>query len=192
VQALKNNAANTDADIKKVCRHCGLEFPATIEYFHREKAGLHGVNSICIECKLSYQKNRRCNDEYRARERCRIKANDKLRLSRNVACSIRNSIFAGKNGRHWESLVDFTLSELMRHIEKRFSAGMTWQNYGQWHIDHKIPVSAFNFSTPEHIDFKRCWSLKNLQPMWAKENISKSDKLEKPFQPFLPLPIGGQ
>jgi len=54
-------------------------------------------------------------------------------------------------------------------------------------LDYKIPVSVFNFTTPEHEDFTRCWSLKNLQPMWAKENMSKSAKLEKHFQPRLAL-----
>jgi hypothetical protein len=60
-----------------------------------------------------------------------------------------------------------------------------WKNYGEWHVDHKIPQSAFNFETPEDIDFKKCWALKNIQPMWAKENIIKSNRINKPFQPSL-------
>jgi hypothetical protein len=61
---------------------------------------------------------------------------------------------------------------------------MSWDNYGTvWHIDHKIPVSAFNLRCEE--DIKRCWALKNLQPMFADENVMKSDKLDKPFQPML-------
>ncbi|GAG90799.1 unnamed protein product, partial [marine sediment metagenome] len=60
---------------------------------------------------------------------------------------------------------------------------MTWKNQGKWHLEHKVPVSAFNFSSSDHIDFKRCWALSNLQPMWAKENLSKSAKIDKPFQP---------
>jgi hypothetical protein len=62
---------------------------------------------------------------------------------------------------------------------------MTWENYGDWHIDHKIPVSAFNFSKASDIDFKRCWKLSNLQPLWAAQNVSKGNKLERPFQPSL-------
>ena len=64
---------------------------------------------------------------------------------------------------------------------------MIWGNYGDWHIDHKIPISAFNFTKPEHEDFKRCWALSNLQPLWAKDNISKNAKLEKHFQPSLAI-----
>lgn len=60
---------------------------------------------------------------------------------------------------------------------------MTWENHGihGWHIDHKIPVSAFKFKKPEDEDFKLCWSLKNLQPLWAFDNISKKNKIDKSF-----------
>jgi len=90
-----------------------------------------------------------------------------------------------KRGRQWESLVDFTKDELVKHLEKQFHSGMNWDNYGKWHIDHKVPIAAHNFKTTRHRDFKRCWSLKNLQPMWAKDNVSKGARLTKPFQPSL-------
>ena len=90
-----------------------------------------------------------------------------------------------KNGNHWFDIVDFTLEDLKKHLEKLFQTGMTWNNYGDWHIDHKIPIAVFNFTKPEHRDFKRCWALKNLQPMWAEENLSKGASLEKHFQPGL-------
>ena len=111
-----------------------------------------------------------------------------FRLSSNISRSIRQSLFThSKNKMPWESLVDFTKQELIKHLEKQFTEGMTWNNYGKWHIDHSIPILAFNFTKPEHQDFKRCWALSNLQPMWALENISKGAKLKKPFQPMLAI-----
>ncbi len=108
------------------------------------------------------------------------------KLTKHISHYIRHSLKNGsKTGRHWETLVDFTIDQLKTHLKKQFKEGMTWDNYGKWHVDHIIPISAFNFEKPEDIDFKRCWSLKNLQPMWRKENIRKSNKLEKPFQPSL-------
>ncbi|EKS29291.1 Uncharacterised protein [Afipia felis] len=94
-----------------------------------------------------------------------------------------------KAGRSWEVLVGYNLSELMRHLEKLFLPGMTWDNYGRggWHIDHKIPKVVFNYTSPEHEDFKRCWALSNLQPLWEQDNISKNAKLAKQFQPTLAL-----
>lgn len=109
-------------------------------------------------------------------------------LNRRMSTGIRKSLKDGsKAGCHWESLVDYKIVQLKKHLEKLFKLGMTWENYGQWHIDHKIPKSVFNYEKPEHFDFKRCWALSNLQPMWAKENISKHDKIDKPFQPALAL-----
>ena len=60
---------------------------------------------------------------------------------------------------------------------------MSWERLmaGEIHIDHIIPKSVFNFSDPKHADFKKCWSLKNLRPMWAVENLKKHNKLEKHF-----------
>ena len=55
--------------------------------------------------------------------------------------------------------------------------GMTWENYGEWHVDHKLPITSFNFTTVFDDDFKKCWALDNLQPMWGNENISKSNKI---------------
>jgi len=106
-------------------------------------------------------------------------------LNRNMSSAILKALRGNKNGRPWESLVGYTISQLKTHLEKRFKDGMTWENYGKWHLDHIIPITAFNFEKIEDIDFKRCWALKNLQPLWEKENISKSNKLKKPFQPSL-------
>jgi hypothetical protein len=53
---------------------------------------------------------------------------------------------------------------------------MTWENYGEWHVDHIKPISSFTFETCEDEEFKICWSLDNLQPMWGIENIKKGNK----------------
>ena len=118
------------------------------------------------------------------------KRNDyKYRLSRNISGNMRYSLRGNKNGSRWERLVSFTTEQLKKHLEKLFTEGMSWDNYGKngWEIDHKIPIDVFNFTNPEHDDFKRCWALENLQPMWKKENILKSNKLTKHFQPSLLL-----
>ena len=138
------------------------------------------------------RKKRELNPEY-YREQQRQWRNRTItprrRLNSSMSGMVCQSIKDNKNGRHWESLVGYTLDDLMKHIEKQFQPGMTWENRGRngWHVDHKIPVSVFNFTHPEHPDFKRCWELKNLQPLWAKENLKKGAKLEKHFQPRLAL-----
>lgn len=120
------------------------------------------------------------------------KRNDKKRrgspkgkLCNRMSSGIRISLKYGKSGNHWEDLVGYTVDELKVHLEKLFISGMTWGNMEKWHIDHKVPISIFNYEKPEHIDFKRCWALNNLQPMWATQNIIKGAKINKPFQPTL-------
>jgi hypothetical protein len=54
---------------------------------------------------------------------------------------------------------------------------MTWDNYGEWHVDHKIPMNSFQFESTDDIGFKECWKLSNLQPLWGPENLSKGTKL---------------
>ena len=110
----------------------------------------------------------------------------KGKLTDNIRRSIRKSITNGsKAGRSLESIIGYTMEQLKSHIEKQFLPGMSWDNRELWHIDHIIPISAFNFEKPEDEDFKRCWALKNLQPLWAKDNLEKNNKLKKPFQPSL-------
>ena len=94
------------------------------------------------------------------------------RLNNNIRTGIYRSFKTGKPGL-WESRVGYTLAELKEHLQNQFQPGMTWANYGQWHIDHIKPVASFNFSSYEQEAFKCCWSLSNLQPLWASDNWTK-------------------
>ena len=74
-------------------------------------------------------------------------------------------------------ILGYTLEQLMEHLENKFTKGMTWDNYGEWHVDHIIPMSSFEFQSVEDREFKICWSLKNLQPLWGLDNLIKGSKL---------------
>jgi hypothetical protein len=116
----------------------------------------------------------------------KIRSTPKGKINNCMVVAINRKLNGSKHYRRWLSLVDFTIPELIRHLERQFKLGMTWENQGSyWHIDHKIPIAAFNFTTPEDIDFKRCWNLNNLQPLEATENHIKKDKVEIPFQSSL-------
>lgn len=130
-----------------------------------------------------YRKNNHRSEYYRKKRQ----KDAQYRLNKNISRAIRFSLQSNKNNRHWKDLVDYNLEELRTHLEKQFKDGMSWNNYGEWHIDHIIPLSAYNFDSPDHIDFKRAWNLKNLQPLWASENLSKQNKLNQAFQPSLKL-----
>jgi len=117
----------------------------------------------------------------------KYKSDLRYNLNNKIRTAIRLSLNGNKNGRHWEDLIGYSLNKLIKHLKKTIPKGYTWQDFmkGKLHIDHIIPISAFNFTKPEHVDFKRCWSLNNLRLLTAKENLIKHNKLEKPFQPAL-------
>jgi len=101
-----------------------------------------------------------------------------VRLSARFRLGIRG-VISGRNKKSsvWEYL-SFTPEELMSQFESQFTErnGLSWDNMGEWHIDHIRPVASFNFDSTEHPDFKKCWALNNLQPLWAVDNMSKGNK----------------
>lgn len=110
------------------------------------------------------------------RRRERRKASVVYNLRIKMSKLIHKVLHSKKGHRSWQLLVGYNAEDLKKHLESKFSGGMTWDNYGKWHIDHIIPQSEFNFNGPEDPKFKACWSLENLQPLWAMDNIQKSNK----------------
>jgi len=78
---------------------------------------------------------------------------------------------------HYFDILRYSPEELVVHLENQFTEGMEWDNYGEWHVDHRLPITSFKFKEVGDNEFMRCWELNNLQPMWGDENISKSNKV---------------
>ena len=68
----------------------------------------------------------------------------------------------------------YTSEDLRVHLERQFRRGMTWAKFmaGQIHIDHRVPLSAFNLG--DDLEFKAAWAMTNLQPLWAVDNVKKA------------------
>ncbi|MDD5775514.1 MAG: helix-turn-helix domain-containing protein [Candidatus Omnitrophica bacterium] len=105
----------------------------------------------------------------------------KRAMTNRLALSLRgriNKILHGKlKTAGTMKLVGCTPEEFIAHIEKQFQPGMTMENYGEWHIDHIIPCAKFDLANPDHQ--KICFHFSNLQPLWAKKNISKEKKVNR-------------
>ncbi|CAG7580892.1 MAG: p100 [uncultured marine phage] len=72
-------------------------------------------------------------------------------------------------------MLGYSSEDLKVHLESLFTEGMSWENHGEWHIDHIYPVSKFDPNT----DVKEVNALENLQPLWAFDNLSKGNKIIK-------------
>lgn len=152
--------------------------------FFKEKGRYDGLNPMCKSCcaekqqlryktnkkrlnsnSAAYKKKRRREDPaYRAIAQCRSRIQGFFRCSG-----------IGKN-RSGKALLGVESKEqLKQHLEAQFKPGMTWENYGEWHIDHKLPLSLILSGTHGY----ELFHYKNLQPLWAQDNLRKSDKVEQ-------------
>ena len=183
-------------EYKKTCKSCGKEF--IIKY--RQKYNKKGFCSKCA--KQQWEHNNLENGRKRKKQwiqrnpdyikkymelpetkerinryqKQRLKENPKYRLDHNMGMIIYLALKKNKNGRHWESFVDYTLKDLMEYLEKKFDEKMTWKNYGNyWHVDHIKPRSLFKYTFSDDPEFKKCWALKNLQPLEKTANFKKSN-----------------
>lgn len=71
-------------------------------------------------------------------------------------------------------LLGCSVEEFKKYLETLFSQGMSWDNHSKWHIDHIKPLSSFNLEDAEQL--KIACHYRNLQPLWAIDNLCKSSK----------------
>jgi len=125
-------------------------------------------------------------DQYRIRYRMDLDFNLKKRVRvqhakkakrDGVSDLIRSAIRRNGASNRVEELCGYSISELRQHIERQFTKGMTWDRYmaGEIHIDHIVPQKAFNMQDDN--EWRACWALTNLQPLWAKDNLTKGGKI---------------
>ena len=104
-----------------------------------------------------------------------------------IASALRASIVGalkrqgiGKSYRT-EELLGTDRATAKKYIESLFKPEMTWKNHGKWHLDHKIPCASFDLKCP--VQQLACCYYKNLQPLWAIDNMKKGAKLNYEFKP---------
>lgn len=109
--------------------------------------------------------------EYGRKRRKIPKWNINSKMNTAIGKALKNN----KAGRRWENLVGYTVVDLRKHLEKLFTSGMDFEKLmnGEIHIDHIIPKSLFEYEGSEDREFKQCWALANLQPLWARDNMIK-------------------
>lgn len=161
----------------KICRTCNKE--KGLHDFHKDPKGKFGVYSSCKACRCPnhktwgkldrkeymrrYVKNRRHND---------INFKMACNMRRRVRCAISRGGYS-KSARLSEYL-GCDWSTFKQHIESKFTEGMSWYNHGDWHLDHIKPLCLFNLSNKE--EMLKAGHYTNLQPLWAKDNLSKGSK----------------
>ena len=123
-----------------------------------------------------YQRTKPYRRKYQAKK---YKTDPEYKLASCVRSRLRHALFGAKKSSNTFKLIGCTKEELKAWLESKFKPGMTWENHGRfgWHIDHIRPCSSFDLSKPD--EQAVCFHYTNLQPLWAYENLSKSDKVFK-------------
>jgi hypothetical protein len=176
----------------KACRH--KEYLDNKEVRNRQTRENYMKNRESILAKQkadrerSVENNRQKNKRYYQKNRAKIIQKNKEYLYARIESDISFKILQRCRTRLYKAVKGYVKSErtknligcspdaLIKHLEKQFKQGMTWGNYGEWHIDHIIPCAYFDFS--KETDQKKCFHYSNLQPLWAEDNFAKHDKVE--------------
>jgi hypothetical protein len=110
----------------------------------------------------------------------RFKTDPVYRMITNIRSRIRSAIKQQSGSKAYKSieLLGCSSQKARMHLELQFTEGMTWDNYGKWHVDHIRPCSNFDLTDPEQQ--KECFNYTNLQPLWAEDNLRKSSKYTLP------------
>jgi hypothetical protein len=179
----------------KKCSKCNIE--KDISEFKKHNGYKSGIGNSCKECerergRLWRKKNPNYFKEYKKdNEEYYIKRKEYTSSERGKAmkrkwCNeynrknphtvawkslIGNTLkrLGGEKSGHTIDVLGYSADELKEHIENLFTEGMSWDNWGEWHIDHIKPVSVFDPET----DVSIVNALENLQPLWAIENLRK-------------------
>lgn len=185
----------------KECKSCNIEKELT--EFTKSKNYKDGYTNQCRECRKSlrrlnavkerqqcreyYYRNReevlKQKSEYHSRPQTKVRKNlyNKKRRKTDRLYKIKDCIrrrintYVKEKKKSTLECLGCTTEFFMDYIESQFKDGMTWDNHGRdgWHLDHIIPLASAN--TEEEIYKLNHYT--NFQPLWAEENMKKSDKI---------------
>ena len=178
------------ADLYKLCAGCADVLPRTS--FSKNMNNKNGLESKCKPCRAAasktyyhkheaYRKNQIALKTHYCRER--YTTNPQYKTTKILRNRLRQALKRAVNGKFPKKsmstlkLLGCDMSFYMKHIEKQFKPGMTWENQGKiWHLDHRLPCASFDLTDPEQQ--KVCFSYLNMQPLWAIDNMKKGAKLD--------------
>lgn len=117
------------------------------------------------------------NEYYKKRKKQRLQNDPLFLLKERIGCLIRNSTKNGYKNSKSTDILQISIEEFKTYLENQFEDNMSWNNYGEWHLDHKVPVSL----ATNKEEFYKLNHYSNFRPLWSRDNIVKSDKLLEEF-----------
>lgn len=161
--------------LRSECKNCQkLVYQQKSEYYKEKRKERYSINS---EKELIRNKKYYQNNKSEIIEKLKIKKRNDylLRVSSNMRSRISQFVKTTKTHKDNKTLImlGIDLDGLKIFLEGKFTTGMCWENYGEWHIDHIVPLNSAKTSS----DLSSLCHYTNLQPLWAKDNLSKGSKI---------------
>ena len=182
-----------------ICKKCFIDKDNSD--FHKNSSSKTGYQTYCKICSNNIQRefykkntstvldrkrkyrqtdsykinNKKYESHYIEVRKVKKKENFNIRFGMVLRDIVRRCLNGGKKQNNTFKILGYDTTKLKQRIETQFKDGMNWGNYGKWHIDHKKPISKFKKGT----SLALINSLSNLQPLWAKDNLSKGNKFKE-------------
>ena len=156
----------------KVCKACkrksGLKY-----YYNNRVSCLRQNRQYQIENRAKLRIKKR--SYFRKYTKHRYNTDSEYRLKRVLSSRLHSALKGKQKSEATLVLLGCTLKELKVYLEDQFVEGMSWENYGEWEVDHIMPCASFDLT--DEVQQQRCFHYSNLQPLFAVENRQKSAKI---------------
>ena len=165
------------------CNTCKIDKPISDMVKRPDRP--NGYRKLCKACKSAANQKSEYKKKlakYYQDNKASIREKRKIRRNNNINERLANSLRARfrsafiNNHKTGSAIKDLgcSIPELRKHLESKFQEGMSWENYGKWHIDHIKPLSSFDLT--DYSDVSLACNYKNLQPLWAEDNLKKGNR----------------
>lgn len=124
---------------------------------------------------FNYRQSKKASRNQKEKERRQTDLGHRVKCNLRKRLSFLVRLHSTKKTQQTLSLLGCSMPEFLKHLESKFQDGMSFSNYGEWHIDHKIPCDYFDLTKSEQQAI--CFHYTNLQPLWAKDNLVKNNRL---------------
>ena len=159
---------------------CSCKVWVALTNFNNSKKHWDELRNDCKDCLVKYRRKnvKKISSNYLKYEKNRKKIDPEFKLLKTLRSRLSNAI-KKKNGIKVDTTMNLTgctITFLKGYLEAKFIDGMSWENHGEWHIDHIKPCCSFNLL--DEGEQKLCFHYKNLQPLWGVDNLSKGGTIK--------------
>ena len=185
--SLYHKSKNRHDGLQGMCKKCHKSYRSKwldknkIQYKDKCKEwSIKNKEHVSETKKIWRDNNREYFREHQRKYKALKRKNDPIfRITANLRTRLRKAIKDINKSKKTMELLGCSIEEFKEHIEKKFKKEMTWNNYGEWELDHIKPCCSFDLTDIDQQ--KKCFHYSNIQPLWKKEHRQKTTEDTKNY-----------